>query len=227
MVENKRRSLPLSALIKISELEITLKGANGSVNPAFGINADHLSLEPVKMQQLRAEKNRTHLLELQLRLLRMAARKASIHEALHNLQCLLQPGGINEALPGRLELELQHDKLCRKLKCCGIQAQALVKSKIAMLEMLITLSDVQPVEMSATLPAQMEAATKQRFCLSQGDKPGACTIGRLSVVQLNNGSWGQQLPKSVQTKRKYGRYSLMDKRKSCKQPVRTGEQDAA
>ncbi|MBC7936489.1 MAG: helix-turn-helix transcriptional regulator [Rhizobacter sp.] len=148
MVENGRRSLPAAALVKITQLEMafdTARKGHAIMMPAtIAIN------ETADQQYIREGReaiNRLDLARLQYRLKRMAEKYASSTNALQYLEWAMKLRAPSQESGG---LELAKQQLMIKLRRCIEPAQAKLKGKIAMLEIILR-AGKQPPQLETKL----------------------------------------------------------------------------
>ena len=130
MVENNRRSLPLAALLKLSELEQQFQ--QGSETP-FRLPVYQESTVEAATRSLKETVKRSHLAQLQYRLHKMELLR---EETLASLQYLHRMQPATAGLPFTI-FEREKQKLLKRLKRCDEMACATIKGKMAMLEMVL------------------------------------------------------------------------------------------
>lgn len=144
MVENGHRSLPLSALKKLADLQIRLCKARTAGESDVPSTVVMESPRETTMRPYRKRANRANLAYLKSSLVRMTDRYDSIQQAILQIECLLRfPAGEESVFD--IKTWTRHtNQLQQRLDNCGLYAQAKLRGKIAMLETMVALDESQP-----------------------------------------------------------------------------------
>ncbi|MBC7937104.1 MAG: helix-turn-helix transcriptional regulator [Rhizobacter sp.] len=147
MVENNRRTLPFSALKRVSELEINVCEAGVLLgNQGYKLPAYEESVSEKMIREGREEINRLRLKELQFQLNHMITRHQSILAELQHLNLAINVTDSQTSAFGLRSFERGKELLLKKLNRCDQRARAKIEGKIAMLEHIIASYQPQPAE---------------------------------------------------------------------------------
>ena len=138
LAENRKRSLPSDALVKLASLEILMAGAgkDKAAPPAHPAETEQQCFDENSETVLHYREMccRTEAQMLQTRLAQMEARYKQFRQSLDQVEQLLaaQTGAEKEHF-GFAYLNLHRYNLCRKIQKCSLPAQTALRNKIALL----------------------------------------------------------------------------------------------
>jgi transcriptional regulator with XRE-family HTH domain len=138
LAENRKRSLPTAALVKLAGLEILMAGPAQTkedlpVHPAetAPLCFDEHSEAAIHYKEVCC---RTEAQMLQVKLTQMEARYKQVRRSLDVIEQLLEAQNESEKENfGLAYLNLHRYNLCRKIQKCSLPAQAALRNKVALL----------------------------------------------------------------------------------------------